>query len=221
MKHMSNPFFSIIIPAHNAEGHIRKGLDSIREQVCTDYELIVVCDSCADGTADIAREYGARVFEVSYHLDGLTRNKGLDEAKGDWILFMDDDDWFLHEYVFQQLREVCGKHDEDAVLFSFIVRHGEPGYRRQTPDNMEICVWTACWRREFTRDIRFSFRHYWSDVDFHNKACKKPHRFVYWDMPMYYYNAGREGNITSNYDNGVIKRFANRPSHIITQDPYA
>lgn len=220
---MNNPFFSIIIPAHNAENHIRKGLDSIRDQTFKDYELIVVCDSCTDSTADVAAEYGARVFEVSYHLDGLTRNKGLDEARGEWILFMDDDDWYLHEYVFQQLAEMAGKHDEDAICFSFLDHRDDIGYIRQFPDSVGVPIWCVCWKHDFIRDIRFSCRHYWSDCDFHNKAYRKPHRFVYWDMPMYYYNSDRPGSISYNHDNGIIKCFdkPGKPAHIIIQDPYA
>ena len=95
--------FSVIIPAHNAAGHIRKALDSVRSQTFRDYELIVVCDSCTDGTQQIAREYGARTETVEYHADGMTRNRGLELAQGEWILFMDDDDWWLHEYVLEML----------------------------------------------------------------------------------------------------------------------
>ena len=51
--------FSIIIPAHNAAEHIQNALDSVTEQTFTDYELIVICDSCTDNTEQIAKEYGA------------------------------------------------------------------------------------------------------------------------------------------------------------------
>ena len=49
--------FSIIIPAYNSAGYIRKALDSVKAQSCKDYELIVVCDSCGDDTEQIAKEY--------------------------------------------------------------------------------------------------------------------------------------------------------------------
>ncbi|MBR2556451.1 MAG: glycosyltransferase family 2 protein, partial [Aeriscardovia sp.] len=45
---MIQPFFSVIVPAHNAAARIRRGLDSIRWQTFTDWELIVVCDDCQD-----------------------------------------------------------------------------------------------------------------------------------------------------------------------------
>ena len=47
------PFFSVIVPAYNSAEYIRKGLDSIKEQAFTDYELIIVCDSCTDNTEEI------------------------------------------------------------------------------------------------------------------------------------------------------------------------
>ena len=57
---MGAPFFSVIVPEHNSAEFMRKGLDSIRDQSFTDYELIVVCDACSDNTAEIAREYTDR-----------------------------------------------------------------------------------------------------------------------------------------------------------------
>jgi len=213
---MSKPFFSIIIPAFNAEGHIREGLESIRNQTFTDYELIVVCDSCKDGTRKIAEEYTTLVKDVEYGLDGLTRNAGIEMASGEWVLFMDDDDWFLHEYVLQQLADFVGKHDEDAVVFSYVVKDG--AYQRSKPDNVQVPVWCKCWRRAFLGDdVRFSVRHYWSDCDFQNKAMRKPHKFVYWDMPLYYYNQ-REGNQTENYNQKKVRQFG-KPYYVILADP--
>ena len=193
-----NPFFSVIIPAHNASDHIRKGLDSIHSQSFKDYELIVICDSCTDDTADIARSYGAIVREVEYHLDGLSRNEGLNIATGEWILFMDDDDWFLHEFVFQQLADMVGKHGEDVLSFSHIIKG--KGYFRQDKNSINVPVWSRCWKRSYIGDTRFSFRHYWSDCDFHNKMMRKPHKAAYWDMPMYYYNWNRQGSISNKYE---------------------
>ena len=101
---MSNPVFSVIVPAHNAENHIRRLLDSIAAQTFTDYELIVVCDNCTDSTEQIAQLYGARTERVSFGRDGLARDRGIELARGSWILFADDDDWFMHENVFQEAK---------------------------------------------------------------------------------------------------------------------
>ena len=116
---MSNPFFSVIIPTNNAEGFIRKGLESIRGQDFTDYELIVVCDSCTDGTEQVAKQYADLVFCTDFHSAGGGRNTGLDAARGEWVLFMDDDDWYLPG-AFRKIAEVIKQNTEiDICCFGF------------------------------------------------------------------------------------------------------
>ena len=198
---MSTPFFSVIIPAHNSAGWIRKGLESIRTQSWTNYELIVVCDACTDNTAEIAREYTDKVIVTDFGLDGMARNAGLDAATGDWVLFMDDDDWFLHEYVFHQLALTVGKHGEDVLQFAFIWKgRGYTGV-----DRMYVAVWSKCWYREFIGKTRFSDRPYWSDVDFMKAMMAKEPRIHRWDMPMYYYNYLRAGSISWRQKQGEIE----------------
>lgn len=189
--------FSIIIPAYNAENHIRKALDSIKSQVFTDYELIVVCDSCKDNTEEIAKEYGARTETVNFHQDGFTRNRGIDMAQGEYILFMDDDDWWIHEYVLTLLDEKLKENpDVDILCFSFIFK----GWKYATPTGNKgrrwIATWNKCWKRSSIGDTRFSDVYSVSDVHFHNAMMKKGLKILDWDVLMYYYNYLREGSIS-------------------------
>lgn len=180
--------FSIIIPAHNAAKFIRKALDSVKIQTYKDYELIVVCDACEDNTADIAREYTDKVIEVDYASEGRTRNDGLDAARGDWILWIDDDDWWMHEYVLETLAEYLT--NEDTLSFAFIWKG-----RGYAPANDHIAVWTRCWRRSWVGITRFP--DWWpADYGFYQEVMKKQgvHRRV--DILMYYYNFMREGSLT-------------------------
>ena len=103
---MSEPFFSVIVPAHNSAEYIRKCLHSVKMQTFTDYELIVVCDNCQDDTAQVALGYADRVITTKHGMDGLARNAGIDAAKGKWLMFLDDDDWWIHEYVLQEVFDV-------------------------------------------------------------------------------------------------------------------
>ena len=190
--------FSIIIPAHNSAGHIRKALDSIKAQTFTDYELIVVCDSCDDNTEQIAREYGAKTEAVSYHCDGPTRNRGMELATGDWILFMDDDDWWLHEYVLQQLSDKIDEYEADIICFSFVFRHiGYARPVRHCNGQHWIAAWCKCYKREAIRDAHFSAVTDGSaDVQFFAMMFDGSRRVYDWDMPMYYYNYWREDSIS-------------------------
>lgn len=188
--------FSIIIPAHNAADRIRKCLDSIRSQVFRDYELIVICDSCEDNTEQIAKEYGAITKSVTYTNDGLARSKGLDMASGEWVLFIDDDDWWLHEYVLTMLAAKLA--DEDILCFSFIWKGMK--YASPTSNNGALypAVWNKCWRRSFIADTRFPNVYAESDYRFHIAMMAKNPKIVIWDMPFYYYNYLRKGSISDN-----------------------
>lgn len=196
----NNPMFSIIIPAHNAANHIRKALDSIKNQDLykSSYELIVVCDSCEDNTESIAKEYGAKTFNVDFHNDGLTRNYGIDQAKGEWLLFMDDDDWWLHEYVLYTLEDQVGNKNEDIFCFGFVWKHKGIALPLGNEGRLFPSVWNKCWRREFVikNNLRFPKIHSVSDLYFHKDAMKCNPKVVALDMLMYYYNYMREGSIS-------------------------
>ena len=188
--------FSIIIPAHNAEQYFSSALDSIIEQSFKDYELIVVCDSCEDRTADMAREAGAIVDEVDFHNDGLSRSRGLDLAKGEWVLFMDDDDWWLHEFVLEQINSKL-TDDIDILAFSFIfsgLKYADP---YGNGGNLWPAVWNKCWRRSFIGDVRFPEVYAISDSYFHTEMMGRGPRIKAWDMPMYFYNYLRPGSISA------------------------
>lgn len=203
--------FSVIIPAHNAADRLGRCLASIREQQrpdytqdplrsvpFTDYELIVVADACEDGTAGIATAYDAIVEEVDFCRDGLTRNRGLDIAKGEWILFLDDDDWWLHPFV---LDRISGNIEEnpavDVIAFSFIWKGRQYADPLGNRGNLWPAVWNKAWRRDFIGDTRFSDDKRHSDLDFSRRVFAKGPRVRFWDEPLYFYNYLRPGSITS------------------------
>lgn len=203
---MNEPFFSIIVPAHNSAGFIRKCLDSIRCQTYDQYELIVVCDACTDDTAKICREeYRAHVIETDFGLDGLARNAGIEAARGDWVLFMDHDDWWLHDYVLQMLADEISRtwaDNVDVILFNFIWKGR--GYYSQTRVRY-IAVWNKCWRRTFIGDTRFPDTPYWSDVEFNDLMFAKNPRYRSFDRYLYYYNYLMPGSISWRKEQGEIE----------------
>ena len=201
------PFFSVIVPAHNAAGWIKKGLSSIKRQTFTDYELIVICDDCQDNTAQIALGYADIVRSVSWHNCGKTRNAGLEAATGEWILFMDDDDWFMDDSAFMVIAQELKRQEKDGdqfdiLAFDFIF--GSNGYARQYPGHLYIAIWNKAWRREFIGDTRFPEVPHSDDVGFaeqtHNKA-----RFRFLNEALYYYNWMRPGSITQKLHTGELK----------------
>ena len=199
---MNEPFFSVIVPAHNSEKYLSRCLESVKMQTYKDYELIVVCDACTDGTATVARKYADRVIETNHGMDGLARNAGIDAAEGGWIMFMDDDDWWIHEYVLEEVYNAVYAIDMyglfgapiDMVCFDFIWKGR--GYASVQPNNMNIAVWSKAFRRSLIGDIRFPAIPFTSDKLFMDKICKKRPGCMPLNKLMYYYNYMREGSQT-------------------------
>ena len=185
--------FSIIMPAHNAAGFIRKALESVKAQTFKDYELIVICDACTDSTAKIASEYGAKIAEVDFANCGPARSLGLDMAQGEWILFMDSDDWWIHEFVLDQLNKELG--DEDLLCFGFIWKGRGYASPNREGGYYWPAVWNKCWRSSAIGETRFP-EEYPDDLLFHNAMMNKLLKIRTWEMPLYYYNYWREGSVS-------------------------
>lgn len=95
---------SIIIPAYNSEKTIKRCLNSIYNQKYTDYEIVVINDGSTDGTLSILEEYNLiydNFILINKKNEGVSvaRNLGIDRATGDYILFMDADDYIRDDYL--------------------------------------------------------------------------------------------------------------------------
>lgn len=112
--------FSVIIPVFNVESYLRDCLDSVLNQTCADWEAICVNDGSTDNSAEILTEYAlkdGRINIITQSNGGLSaaRNAGMRAAKGDYILFLDSDDW-LETSALQTLTE--NLDGEDMLCFS-------------------------------------------------------------------------------------------------------
>lgn len=109
---------SIIIPVYNAERTLCKCLDSILEQEFNNYEIILVNDGSKDSSLDICNEYGSKHHNISVinqNNAGVSsaRNAGLDIAKGDWITFIDSDD-----YIEDGFFNCLDTYNEDLIILN-------------------------------------------------------------------------------------------------------
>lgn len=114
------PAVSMIVPCYNAENFIQRGISSIIHQTCPDWELILVDDGSTDSTAAICQRATAedeRVHFVRQKNQGVSaaRNRGLDMAKGQYVMFMDSDDYVNPDILAFTLKEAA-KYDADIVM---------------------------------------------------------------------------------------------------------
>lgn len=115
---MENILVSVVIPIYNAEKYLRECLNSILNQTISNIEVICIDDGSNDKSVDICKEYikkDNRVRLLTQENSGpsIARNRGIEEATGEWISFVDADDW-LEKNMFEKLISVS--EDSDIVI---------------------------------------------------------------------------------------------------------
>ncbi len=114
--------FSIIVPVYNVKKYLTRCLDSILNQSFRDYEVIVVDDGSTDGSAELCDRYSERYADIHvFHQPNMglsgARNTGLDHAAGEWIVFVDSDDWIEPELL-KLLSTQINRYPADLYSFN-------------------------------------------------------------------------------------------------------
>lgn len=113
-----NPKVSIIIPAYNSEKYIAQAIESVLQQTEPNFEVIVVDDASVDATVDVVRGYCSDRLKliVNERNQGpsYTRNRGIGQAKGQWIALLDSDDWYAPNRL-EKLLQVAQAENADFV----------------------------------------------------------------------------------------------------------
>lgn len=119
------PKLSVIVPVYNTEKYLRDCIDSILAQSFTDFELILVDDGSTDKSGDICDAYGRldhRVRVIRQNNSGVTaaRKRGAETAVGEYISFVDSDDW-IEPNMYQEMLIKADIYDADMVLCDMLV----------------------------------------------------------------------------------------------------
>jgi len=95
------PRFSVIIPAYNSAATLAKAVESVIEQSWPAHEIIVIDDGSTDNTLQTIRQFGDKIRLIQQHNSGVSvaRNRGADAATGDWLAFLDADDWYYPDRI--------------------------------------------------------------------------------------------------------------------------
>lgn len=118
---MKNTHFSVIVPAYNSAAYIKKCIESVICQTYKNLELVLVDDGSSDNTLQLCRSYAdadSRIKVIHKENGGHTsaRNEGLKNAAGEYIVFLDSDDW-LDPMTLELCRAEIKKNSPDAVIF--------------------------------------------------------------------------------------------------------
>lgn len=213
--------FSIIIPVYNVKDYLEKCIDSVLAQDLKDSEIILVDDGSTDGESSTICDRYATVYPeqiVVIHQEngglGAARNTGIERAAGDYLLFLDSDDYLLPGLL-KRMREILEDTPCDIIDFGFVIDQDgvlkethageigihEPFTLSEHPEM--LLVLPAAWRRVYRRElflrsgVRYPSRVWYEDIRTTLKLYAEANCIR--SVPeAYYAYVVREGSITRN-----------------------
>ena len=220
------PKLSIIVPVYKVEQYIYKCLDSILKQTFTDFELILVDDGSPDNCGKICDEYAQkdeRVRVIHKVNGGLSdaRNFGLTEAKGEFISFIDSDDWVDLD-LYSDVLTYADANELDLVCFDVYevkgekIKHhnryeenkvfsGENALYKILTDEIDNSACSKVYKRSLWDEVKFPVGKCFEDVSTTYKVFYKATKVGYYKRAYYYY-VKREGSIVAS-SFSAVKRF--------------
>lgn len=211
--------FSIIIPNYNSANWIVKLLDSIKNQTYKDYELIIVDDISEDNSVELIKNYKRLEIQLielkRKRYNGGTRNEGVEHAKGDYILFIDCDDYFYSNNAFEKISAEIDRTHADLIRlpYHYLVQYGEGNVGLHEPNLEELTksVFVAPWTKCIKRDLFVPFPENTliEDVSQHIEQMDKIETLGYVDTPICVWNCRNPKQISNTeQEKKSIKRQA-------------
>lgn len=212
---------SIIVPVYNVKPYLKKCVESIINQTYKNLQILLVDDGSTDGSQDICDEYArkdSRIVVIHKENGGLStaRNEGMDRAKGEYITFVDSDDW-LEPNMYDEMITQLEKYDADLVACSFFECKGDEKKAVGDSKNVTVLdkeeifinknqlrflVWNKVFRRSFIEGLRFVPGQVYEDFHFCRQVFLQTKKLVYLDVPFYDYRVLRPGNTNSSFKPG-------------------
>ena len=204
---MNTPLISIIVPVYNVEKYLNRCLNCIVNQSYKNLEIMLIDDGSADGSIEICKKYKSkddRIVVIHQENSGVSvaRNKGLDLCKGEYIAFVDSDDWVENDYI-ESMFHLAIKHNAGIAMCRFCEepsgnsRYLNDGsvqvYSAERFDfdrkrNFMAVVWCALFERSVLNNLYFDTDIYFGeDTLFVGKAIKNSGRIVILNRYLYHY----------------------------------
>lgn len=225
-KYKNKILLSIIIPVYNVEKYLELCLNSVLEQTYENLEIICINDCATDSSTKILEKYAkldSRIKIIHHEKNsglGAARNTGLDAASGDYIHFLDSDDWIIHKEAYENLVKSLEEHNlPDILQFNFRnsvwgVFDSQPVFHinkdlvdkviipRKTIesyDNWSRYVWTKLFKKDFLtkNHIKFSLIRSMEDLQYSADTFVKCETLCYVDDLVLDYTRARPGSLVS------------------------
>ena len=123
------PLISIIVPIYNVEKYLSRCINSVLSQTFPDFELLLIDDGSTDKSGYICDGYAQKDSRIKvFHIENggvsAARNYGLDNARGEWITFVDADDWIDKDMYYKLYNEAI-LSEADIVICDFYIYYNQ------------------------------------------------------------------------------------------------
>lgn len=216
------PKVSVIVPFYNVEGYIEKCLETLVNQTLQDIEIILINDGSQDRSIHIVQKFIQRYPNKIVYLEkengGLSdaRNFGIPHAKGEYIAFLDSDD-YVEKDMYEKLYEIAKKENSDMVQCNFYWEY--PDKRKEGEmliydnknkmlENARVEAWNKLIKREILEktDIRFPKGYQYEDVEFTYKLVPFIEKVSFCNEPLVHY-VQRDGSISNSQNERTMEIF--------------
>lgn len=219
---------SVIVPVYNAQSHIENTVKCLLKQTLSDIEFIFVNDGSSDGSLEILNKYKERnpekiiVINQENKGPGGARNSGILAAKGEYIGFVDSDDFILED-MYEVLYNKADSDDFDVVECDFLYTDGSKKWngvtdlfgdvknitdKKQYMVRMFPVLWNKIYKRDKVSDILFKEGTFAEDVEYLYRVLPVINTIGYVNKQEYYYYQ-RENSESRKFDNRIYDYISN------------
>lgn len=229
MIFVDSPKVSVIVPVFNSEDLLDNCIESIENQSLKDIEIICIDDGSSDGSFNILNRFASEDARFKIHQQentgaGAARNRGIEESTGEYLLFVDSDD-YIEEETCERLYEQANRLDCDLVLFNSMrhfpndrnlnlihfKKNDEIDYhekvfdfeyfRDRIFDGEYGVIWNKFYKSSFIKDSHIIFPKHklYNDVEFHVKTTLLAKRISYVDGTFYHYNRSGHASLQTSF----------------------
>ncbi len=188
---ISNPKYSIVTPMYNSFSLMKRYFASLCQQTYKNFEVIIVDDCSSDDSYEELCKYAEmspltiRVFKTEKNGGpGIARNIGMDTARGEWITFIDNDDW-VDTHLFEKIEDVIRANEVNSVIYDYYTTNGKENKAASSMYYGEGGVIHLSNCRE--KNIRYPELRRCEDVAFVIRAIDACGSVYYLNEPLYYY----------------------------------
>lgn len=226
------PKVSVIVPVYNSEKYLRDCLESLVNQTLDDIEIICINDGSKDKSVEILKEYknkDSRIVIIDQLNQGVSaaRNNALKIANGEYIGFVDSDDWVDTDY-FESMYNAASKNDCDSVICGFekafnkdssgkkYLKFKKEKIYSKTADKYNISdifkkayLWNKIYKRSVINDLKLEFPPVssYEDMMFNHIFLHKSNKMVTVPNIYYHYRINEDSLVHSSQDENKIKDF--------------